>query len=297
MRRIVTSLLLCASVLSAVNAAAQARPTPSGEFRTGGVFYENFFQAPDDGPRRDVWAALIEVRFEDPVADDDRLRAYTRIEFLQFREIGSSPGVLVGVKRRGRTHRFDAYGTMQWNRPRSDVGDELDRADQLGGGASYAYRLAGLQVAGQAEYREEFLKPERITASRFHEAGGSLSYRAFDGRVVPEIGLLQGRRHTGIARNEYVQETAYVELRTSAVPRVSLNTRYRWRRRDYTVRDVTSRNFGRVDRREEVRATMDISLAEPLFWNVSAAVEHARSTRPGRAFVAKSFGTGFTLRY
>jgi hypothetical protein len=293
MLRNITSIILVWA-LSAANAAAQ---TASGEFRTSGAYHENFFQAPDDGPRRNVWVASTEIRIEDPLADDNRLRAYTSIEFLQARDIGSSPAALIGVRRRGRTHRFDTYVTMLWNRPRSDVGDELEKADQLGGGAKYAYRIAGLELASQADYREEFLKPQRITASRSYEGGGSIAYRAFSGRVVPEIGFLQGRRITGNARNEYVQDTAYVELRMSAVPHIALDARYRLRRRDYTVQDVTAKNFAREDRREQVRANLDISFEGPLVWNFFGTVEEGRSTRPGRAFVAKSFGAGFTLRY
>src|SRR5262249_35693891 len=157
--------------------------------------------------------------------------------------------------------------------------------------ASYTYRVVGLELTSEAEYREEFLKPERITASRFYEVGGSIAYRAFRGRVIPEIGVLHGRRHTGSARNEYVQETAYAALGLQAVPHVSLAMRYRRRRRDYTVPDVRSKNFGREDERGQARATLDVSLGGPLIWNFIGATEEGRSTRPGRAFVAKSFGT------
>lgn len=288
--------ILLVSTLSALTASAQSR-SPSAEFRTAGAFYGNYFQVPDSGVRKDVWGAVTEIGFEDPVADSDRTRSYARIELLQLREIGTSPAVLFGVKRRGRTHRFDVYATMQWNRPRSDVGDELERADQLGGGAEYTLRVAGFQMTGEGEYREEFLKPQRVTTSRTYEAGGSFGYRAFRGRVVPEVGLLRGRRMTGIARTEYVRDTSYVGLRMTAVPRLSIGVRYRRRLRDYTIQDVNSKNFGREDRRDQIRASVDIATDGPLIWNCFGAVEEGRSTRPGRAFVAKSFGMGFTLRY
>jgi hypothetical protein len=294
LRSATLTFLVC--VLSTADAAAQLGPSPSGQFRAGGTFYEKFFQEPDDGPRQDVWAALMEIRFEDPLAN--RLRAYTRIELLQYRELGSSPGVRVGVRRRGRSHTLDTYGTMRWNRPRSDVGDELEKADQLGGGASYTYRIiAGLQLSGQAEYREEFLKTQRVTGSRFHEFGGALGYRAFGGRVSPEVAFLRGTRRTSSVSGAYVQDTTSMRIRSSVVPRVSLNARYRHRLREYTIREATSRNFGREDRRQQLGADVDISLGSNLILNLSGAVEKGWSTRPGRAFVARTFGAGFTRRY
>lgn len=288
------SLIAFASVTPA---AAQFGPTASGEFRTSGSYYENFFQTPGTGVPRDVWVASTEIRFEDPLSDDNRLRAYTRIEFLQLRDIGSSPGATFGVRRRGKMHRVDVNAAMQWNRPRSDVGDELEQADLLTGNASYTLRVIGLELTAESEYRQEFLRPNRVTASRFQEAGASIGYRAFGGRVVPEIGMYSGRRDTGNAKDEYDQVTKQVGLRVAAIPHVSLDTRYRLRHRDYTIQDIRSKNFGRDDRREQFRAGLDIALNGPLVWNLFGAVDKGTSTRKNRNFETRSFGTGFTLRY
>ena len=76
-----------------------------------------------------------------------------------------------------------------------------------------------------------------------------------------------------------------------------MDARFRLRPRDYSIQDVTSKNFGRDDGREQVRASIDVSLGGPLIWNFFGATEKGTSTRRGRDFVARSFGTGFTLRY
>jgi hypothetical protein len=296
LRRAAPIFILC--VLSPVTAAAQRFPITTGEFRTANTFYENFFQVATDGSRRSIWASRMELRLEETLVDEDRLRTYLHIEFLQFQEIGSSPGAVFGIKRRGRSHSFDVSAGMQWNRPRSDVGDELERAEILGAVATYAYRIVGgLHLTSQAEYREEYLKPERITASRFHEVGGGIRYRAFGGRLTPDVGFLRGVRDTGNAQNQYVQKTLYAELRTSALPRTSVAGRYRHRARDYTVPEVRAKNFGREDQRHQTSATLDVALWGNLIWNCSAAFEEGRSTRPGRSFSARTFSTGFTLAY
>jgi hypothetical protein len=294
MRRIVL-LVFLTCVLSAADAAAQASSSPSGQLRTGGFFYEKSYDASDDNPRQEVWAGTLEIRFEDPLADDDRLRAYTRIEFQQYRELGSSPGALVGVRRRGRRHSFDLYGSMQWNRPRLDVGDDLEKADLPGAAGSYTYRIvAGLQATAEAEYREEFLKPQRITGSRVRELGTIVSYR---GPLTPEIAFHRGLRTTGNRSNEYVQEGISVGLRSSAVPHVSINAHYRQRRREYTIEERTARNFARVDRRNQITAGIDISSGEHVIWNLSGAVERGDSTRPGRGFTSRTLSAGCTLTY
>ena len=297
-------LLLLASALCTREAAAQrasaaatAAPSASGEIRTGATFYENFFQDSNAGARRDIWAGQLEVRLENPIGASEQLRAYTRIEFLQFHDLGSSPGVIAGLKRSGRWQFFDVSGGMQWNRPRSDVGEELEQADLLGGTASYTLRIPGLQFNGQALYREEFLRPERITGSRFHEYGGGIALRPFRGRVMPEVGYLRGVRVTENAYDEYMQETRYAGLRISAIPRVYVSARYRKRRREYTIADIASTNYGREDRRDNVSASVDVTLSRRISVSVSGGIEEGTSSRPGRDFVARYAGTGFVLRY
>jgi hypothetical protein len=292
-RLAILTLLMC--ILSRSGASAQTASSPSGQFRSGVVLYEKFFQTPDDGPREDVWAGLMEIRLEDPMPVDERVRFYTRLELLQYRQLGSSPGALLGVRRRGRTHMFDAYGLVQWNRPRSDIGDELEKADHLGGGGSYTYRVfAGLHLTGRGEYKEEFLKPERITGSRFREFGGIASYRLLSGKLVPEAGFYEGQRTTGSASGAYVQETTAVGIRMPAAPRTLLNIRYRQRVREYAIRPGTT--VARVDRREQVGADLDISAVGNLVLNLWSAVERGQSTR-GSGFVARTFGAGFSVVY
>jgi hypothetical protein len=293
LRTILVAFFIC--VLSAADTVAQTSRSPSGQFRTGGFFYEKSFDESEENPRQEVWAGTLEIRFEDPLANDDRLRAYARIELQQYRELGSSPGALVGVKRRGRSHSFDVYGAMQWNRPRLDVGDDLETADLPGAAGSYTYRIVGgLQLTALAEYREEFLKPQRITGSRIHELGAMVSYR---GPVTPEVTFDRGLRKTGNPSNEYVQEGIAFGVRSSAIPRVSMNAHYRQRRREYTIQELTARNLGRVDQRDQITAGVDISSGDTVSWNLSGAVERGDSTRPGRGFISRTFTAGFTLTY
>ena len=287
--------MVLAFVVAPARAAAQL-PTASGQFRSGGVYYEKFFQASNDGPREDVWAAMMEVRLEDQIPVDHRLRAYARIELVQYRKLGLSPGALYGFKRRGRSHAFDFYGAVQWNRPRSDIGDVLEKADRVGGGGSYTYRVvAGLHLTGRGEYKEEFLKPQRVTASRVFEVGGVVAYRALAGKLVPEVAYYEGQRRTGKASSGYVQESGAAGLRIALIPRLDLTARYLERVRRYEFLPNPTAVM-RVDRRKQVDGEIDIALGGGLVLNLSGSVEKARSTR-GRSFVTRTFEAGFTVIY
>lgn len=293
--------VLIVVLTSAVESAAQEffhEPQSSGQFRAAAVSYDNFFQAPTGRASRDVLAGLLELRMEETVGESDRLKAYLDFEYITFRELGASPGLVVGVKRKGRAHSFEVETSFQWNRPRSDVGDELELGNLFGGAASYAYKVVGaLQLVALGEYRAEFLDDQSTPDTRFREVGGALAYRAFGGRLSPEVGLTRATRDASNANADYVQRTPYLNIRTTAVPRVNLGVRYKQPRREYLVADPMSKNFARKDHRRSVSASVDISIGEHQLWCFFGGLDEGVSTRAGRAFVARSFGTGLTLRY
>jgi hypothetical protein len=292
--------VLVISMLAPVESAAQNRPEIMGSFppevtgyiRMGGIFHENFFQLPNDGPRRDVVAGVLELRIEERLGRQGGYRAYTRADLFQFQGLGTSPGVLGGLRRVQGAHQFDLSITAQWNRPRFDGGDDLEQANVLGGSGSYRLRVVSpLELIALAEYRRDSLKLNRHQDSESHDLGAAVQYRAFRRRVSAEAGFTQGGRRTSDPGQEYVQETAYVVVRTSAIPRTYLSVRYRHRVRGYTTEDATSRNFEREDQRQQVTAYMDIALWGNLVWNLSGGFEQAESTRTGTGFRARQLGS------
>ena len=301
MTRRTTVAMLVMILVSAIESAAQDffyLPESSGQFRTATVFYDNFFQDPIAGTMREVWAGLVELRLEETVGGSDRLKAYMRLEYIQFRRLGSSPGAVAGLKRRGQRHSFDAGAAFQWNRPRSSVGDELEQADLASGTATYSYRIAGgLEIGAHGEHRIEFLRDSGLPDSRFREFGATVAYSAFRGRLSSEVDLMRGMRLAENPSGEYVEETRQVSVRASPGQWVTLSVRYRQRDREYPGAAPRSSNFLRQDRRRSISGAVDVSLGEHLRWNVSGGVDKGDSTRPGRTFAATLLGTGFTLAY
>lgn len=292
-------LFVLASTVATESAAQEFfyPPKDSGLFRTAAVYYENFFQAPTGRATRDVVATLLEVRLEETAGASERSKAYVHVEYVQFRTLGSSPGLVVGFKRKGR-HSFDVGTSFKWNRPRSDVGDDLELGNLYEGSAMYAYRIvSGLQVMALGEYRAEFLQDQSTPDTRYREFGGALAYRAFGDRLSSEAGLVHGRRRASNANVNYIQQSPYVSVRTTAVPRVNISMRYKAPRREYVVADPASKNFGRQDRRQSTSASVDVSIRKRVLWNVFGEIDRGESTRTGRAFRARSLSTGITLTY
>ena len=286
------------SMLTVAPAAAQNRPEimapppdVTGYMRMGGIFHENFFQVPDGGPRRDVLAGVLEFRAEEKLGEDDTYRAYFRTDFYQFHQLGSSPGLLVGGGRIRGAHQFDISVAGQWRRPRFEYGDELEQANILGSSASYSLRiLSTLDLIAIGEYSYDALKINTKLHGTSYDAGAAVRYGAFRRRLSAEVGVLQGARDLGDVQ-QYVNDTRYLQLRASAIPRTYLSVRYRTRIRDYSTSDSRSSNFGREDRRRQVTAYLDVKLWGNLMWNLSGGLEEAESTRVGGGFRSRQFGT------
>jgi len=293
---------LALSVVAAGNAAAQNRPEimsappeVSGYIRMGGIQFENFFQLPDDLPRRDLWAGVLETRVEHHLGRDGGFRAYTRADLFQFQHRGVSPGVLGGFRRVEGIHRFDVSLAAQWNRPRFDSGDSPEQANMLIGYGSYGLNIKSLELAAMIEYVDEALKLRRGLDSVSRDAGFAVRYSGFRRRLSAEVGVMQGTRESTDLAQNYEQETRWVVVRTSAIPRVYASARYRTRVRDFVIDDATARNFGRQDRRRQLTGYVDIALWGNVVWNVSGGLEDADSTRRTSGFRSKQFATTLSV--
>lgn len=291
------------SVAVAGESSAQNRPEVmafppevTGYIRMGGIFHENFFQLPDDGPRRDVLAGVLEVRVEERLGGrTGSIRAYTRADVFHFQQLGSSPGALVGVRRVQGINQFDVAVTGQWNRPRFDNDDDPALANVIGGTASYSVRVVRpLDLIALGEYSRQWLKVKTAAHSATYEIGAAVRYRPFR-FVSTEVGFLEGGSTIDNVNQRYLNETAYVAVRTSVIPRTYLSLRYRTRVRDYTTDNAASSNFGRQDRREQVTGYLDLAVGRNLVWGLSAGLEEAESTKRGSGFRAKQFGTTLSV--
>jgi hypothetical protein len=300
---LVTLHAVMISIVAVGESAAQNRPEimalppeATGYIRMGAIFHENFFGLAHGGPRSDVLAGVLEVRVEDMLSADAAFRAYARADLFQFQQLGVSPGGVVGLRRVQGANRFDLSVTGQWNRPRFDSGDELEQANILAARASYSLRVVSrLELIALGEYSRELLKIHSERHSRSREVGGAVRYRALRGRISLEGGFSQGGRDMSDPSQRYVEETGYVAVSTSVIPRTYISVRYRGRIREYTIKEAASRNFGREDRRRQLTAYLDLALWGNLVWNLSGGIDEVDSTKPGSAFRSRRVGTTLSV--
>jgi len=300
--RIVACHAVVASMLVAGEAAAQNRPEVmafppdlTGYMRMGVVFHENFFQATDDDERRDVMAGVLELRAEEKLGRTDAYRADLRADVYRFQRLGTSPGVMVGVRKVQGVSQFSVSAIGQWRRPRFDHGDELEQANILGGAGTYSVKVARpLELVALGEYSHDWLQLNADLQGLSYDAGAAVRVRTFGHRVTFEIGRLVGARDLNGVQ-QYANRTDYVVVRTTAIPRTYLSVRYRNRFRDYATDDPDASNYRREDRRRQVTAYLDISVGRNLVWNLSGGFEQADSTRPGRGFRSRQLGSTLSM--
>lgn len=307
-------LLLMCFLLCSEEAGAQLPPAVSGQLRTGAGFTENFLQGPETGPQQDVWSSRVELRIDQRVGTERRVRGYARFELVHYQQYGYAPAVLAGVARDGRAHSLDVAGAFQWNRPRFDVSDLPQRADVAAFNGRYGYRAGRvLEVFGLAGYRLEYTIPLAAAPrspldsgprgvgpqndADVAEYGGGLRVRSFGRAFSPEVGYLRSTRRTDVGAEDYLEDAAYVLIRSALGPRVTLNARYRHRLRHYLTEASGARNYGREDVRRQLTGSIELGLTRSLLWNLSGGVERGESSRAGRDYVTSILESGVAVRF
>ena len=160
----------------------------------------------------------------------------------------------------------------------------------------YGLRVVSpLELIAQGEYQRDLLRVRHDRDSKSYEAGGALRVRVFGRRVSGEGGFLHGALETTRADQEYVQDTAYGQVRTAAIPRTYLSLRYRTRTRYYVFADPKSSNFRRQDKREQVTCYVDLTLWGNVVLNLSAGLERAFSTKVTSRFRSRQFAATLSV--
>ena len=296
--RVLAPTLLLLSIPLA--AAAQVEPTPAGEpllesgLRVQGLYFENFFQLPDDADREDVQALDVEARLAWRPAPDAPLELFGTAGALFYSDdVGESPGFGVGVRRDARPSSFELVAELLADRPSLDVGDTFDQADVLRLAGEYAYRVTDdwqLSALGELQ-RQQFERATRRD-NDFLIGGGAVRYRGWGYDLSPELGVEIGERDADDPNEDHDQTDLWLKLRSAPVPPLYLSLRLRSRTRDYSVADPAASNFGREDDRLQVALTADWTLTELLALTLYYAWEDADSTKPDRRFTTQLLALG-----
>jgi hypothetical protein len=265
------------------------------DLRLNGLFFDNFFQAPDNLPQEDVSAWAGELRLAAPLSA--AVEGYANLNYTVYEDpLDASQGVTAGLRSEGRPHGFDVFGEYITNRPTGDVGELVEQADIGRIAGEYSLRpTRDWQFTVLAEYQQQDFEITEGKDNTFTDFGGAIRYRGFGSEFSPEIGATVGDRDADDPNEDHSQRDLFVKIRSAPVPWAYLSLRYRHRTRDYDIDDPRATNFEREDTRKQWVATADLRTGEILTWNLYYSYEDAESTLAAREFTTSLLAAGVTV--
>lgn len=279
---------------------APAIAGPAGrsvQLRVGGARFDNFFQAPDGRPTRDMQAGTADLRVVHALGAGGRSSVRARGGVTAFEGLPTAAVAEVGARAAGRRQLLDVLVGTSLNSPRFEVGDALERADAVGATVEYGVLLTpALQVGAIVDASRERYEHVHRNDNTVWDAGGSLRWRGFGSTFSPEVGALWGHRAVENAQESFDQRTVYVQLRSAPWRGTYASARFRRRLREYVTGDATAANRGREDTRDQLTAGVTLTPRIGPAWDVYYALDDVRSSRAGRDFRAHGLSLGATFR-
>lgn len=265
------------------------------DLRLNGLFFDNFFQAPEGSPQEDVNAWAGELRLTAPFGET--VEGYANLNYTTYEDpLEESQGVTAGLRSSGRTHGFDLFGEYLTNRPTGDVGELVEQADIRRVAGEYSYRVTrDWQLSALAEYQEQDFTITQGKDNTFVDLGGAIRYRGFGSAFSPEIGATFGDRDADDPDEDHEQRDLFLKIRSAPTDALYLSLRYRHRTRDYSIDNPFASNFEREDTRKQWTATADLRTGDYLTWNLYYSHEDAESTLRTREFTTSLFAAGVTI--
>ncbi|HEX2163151.1 MAG TPA: hypothetical protein VHM02_04320, partial [Thermoanaerobaculia bacterium] len=260
-----------------------------------GLFWDNFFQLPDEEPQDDVAGLRAEGRLTWRPSEERPLAVFAEGGATAYDDSALDTTLLLGAGLvwDGEDDDLDVGLRLELDRPSFEAGDTFGTADLLDLGVVYAHRLSGdWEVSGLAEtYRLEYEEsPGRD--NDFGSLGAAVRYRGWGYDLSPELGVELGRRDAVDPDEDHDQTDVWLKLRSAPIPPLYLTLRLRHRLRDYSIDDPLAGNFGREDDRNQVTLTADWETGDLLTWTLYYAWEDADSTKPSRVFTTQLLAVG-----
>jgi hypothetical protein len=303
-----------------LHAQETSEPTSRGGVRAtldlSGMRFDNFFQAPIGQPQTTVHAGSARARLADDFLGSLGGEIYVDGRVTVFGEFKPTYGAGAGVVLDRWNQRLDISLGHDWWLPRLDVGDGVGRADVGAVRGAYSVRMGRileLSALGSARLERFLIEEADIPVPdgegdgptrpagewldhTFVEAGGSARTRIFGRYFSPEVGLTTGGPRGWDAERTYEQIQMHVQIRSRPARQLYLSGRYRVRERQYPGATPGSRNFGRLDRREQLTVTADFATTRSVSWILYYAYEDARSSLASRSFATHLLSLGVRVR-
>jgi hypothetical protein len=293
--RTVVILLILSGTLANANAQSASSLLLTNEVQARTLLYDNFFEAPNGMPQRDVHALRVDWVGSTEAVGPNRWRLYGRADVIVYEEFGASPGFAAGIRRYAGRHMLDVSGGSEWGRPTVDVGDSFAEVRALTTEADYAFRVVRpWELLGLFQYRRYDVADNPERDARDYLLGAGVRYRDFGPTFVPSVTMATGSRDSRDPNQDFGQVEMIGQVQ-STLEQVRLRVRYRNRFRSYDETGLGS-NAGREDRRHRWTADLQFPFHRHLSAIVGYQIERSRSTRLDRSFTSQLLHGGVTVR-
>jgi hypothetical protein len=271
------------------------RPPDRAELvlKMGGGAWDNFLQGPDSRPRQEVAAGIAEGRLTWRVFGG--VKSYLEAGHIRYDAVPSTTAYGVGLRVDGPRHGFQVGGRLEPDRRApelNDAGDVSDirwyRARYFGHSRAFNWSLSGERL----EQRFEEFAARESTA---HGLRAAILYRAFDGRLAPELGFGWSVHDASGETEDERQRTLQFAIRATPVRPLALAIRFERTQRHFVVTETRARNFGREDTRRRWVLEGEIKLSRQLAFSLLYTLVEGDSTRAGRDFTARNAAAGLTV--
>ncbi len=266
------------------------------------AFNNNYFQAVAGAPRQSVWLTNFSTSLNVTISQsyDQQFTAGVNLQrnFLQGIENADWSVFGANLRYAYKTHQFTFHGLFlpqKLNFVTQDAASGISRTS--GFGADYANR-PNPNMRLRAFYRLNDIRyPEFSNRNvKIHFASGDIQYRLHN-LFMPGIGFEYSNTMAKTDNYVYREMTPVLLLGARFGRIASVNLRYRYKMRDYTISDSQSGNFGRRDFRHDAYMYAGIGLGRYLYLIAFGSYMKNSSSRAYRSFSAMSGGATLQFQF
>lgn len=260
----------------------------------GGSAWDNFLQRSARDEAQEVVAGVSEARLTWRMSGG--VKGYLEGGHLRYDSVTASTAFGGGLRVDGSRHGFQLGARLEPNRRSPELNDDGDASDMRGYKAQYFGQggpLRWLLAGERLEQRFDALASRDSTVQGLRT---TILYRAFNGKLAPEVGFGWWARDASRANDDERQRTLMAGIHSRPLRPLELSIRFEHTQRRFVVTDGSARNFGREDVRRRWTFEVDGNLSRQLALGVMYARLDGDSNRSGRQFSSQNVAAGLTVR-
>jgi hypothetical protein len=223
------------------------------------------------------------------------VKSYLEAGHIRYDAVPSTTAYGVGLRLDGARHGFQVGARLEPDRRAPELNDAGDVSDMRWYRARYFGHRRAFNWSLSGERLEQRFEGFAARESTAHGLRAAILYRAFDGRLAPELGFGWSVHDASGETEDERQRTLQFGIRTTPVRPLALAIRFERTQRHFVVTQTRARNFGRQDTRRRWVLEGEINLSRHLAFSLLYTLVEGDSTRAGRDFTARNAAAGLTV--